>query len=1602
MKITARPFLRCLTVLAVALAGLAANAAAAYAVGAPSFSALPAAGPGGQYPYGFSITVTSNPNSNTGGNNINCIQSVNGGGWYNVGGSVYANGSYVTDTWSVTIPGLHQVYCTAQGANGSTAQTGSPGAPAISFVYDPTVPTVWANLSGGSGANGWYNSAPGVYESDAGDGVYGGWIPWKWCNPVYNQGANTETCYAETAAGNVGAGSTTVYYDTVPPSVWTNISGGSERNGWYSSPPAISPGAWDGTSGVWYDSCTGLSNGINYVTCSATDVAGNSATDAATQINLDTTEPSVAYNSGPLANVWYTHGSLPSMAVVGSTTGGSGVAYLTCNGDGLPTNYTIAGASGTIPAADLNQGAGQISCTSTSGAGLTSSAATRAVNIDDTVPTVAFNTTESASAWYTHSSLPSITVNGSTTGGSGVAHLACNGDGLPSNYTITGASGTIPLADLNQGAGQITCSSTSGASVTSTTAKVTVNVDDTVPSVAFSTTGTASLWYTHNNLPTISLNASTTGGSGIDHITCNGDGLPSNYTITGASGALPTADLDQGAGQLTCSSTSGAGVTSSTATRAVNIDDTVPTVAFSSSASSSVWYSSASAIPTVSVTSTSGPSGIAAITCDAPDATNVLTAASGTLDLSTLRNGADAITCTPATPAGVTGSPVSLQVNLDAQTPTLTFAGRATQTKWYAAVAAIPELDTDAVTGPSGVGSIDCAGDGIASQSAASRGAAVNLTGLRPGTGAVTCTATSVSGLTSRPQTFTLNLDGAGPSAAWRTSQSQRTWYPSTASVPALNVDATAGGASGVDHITCRGDGITGNATISGASGTVQPAGFANGANTISCVPTSGAGVDGAAITRTVLVDSTHPAIALSGTDDSAWYPAAQTVTADASADTNPSGVQSIGCAVDQNAATVTDGTSATQVVSGDGVHAVTCQALSGAGVQGVPATATVKIDTQTPTVTQTVVPAGPSDPAGTVRVLVTAAEANPLSGIASTSCSLDQQTPTVAQGNKQTVAITSAGSHTLTCTATTQAGVTSGGSTQTYTVDSDPGQFSLQYGAVPSAWQAAAVTVPVQLTGATAHNYSSLTCTLNGASPTTINGTSGTVAVTASGSQQVACYATGQNGANTAAVAQTVKIDKQTPTASWSTSGTATGEQVTLIGSEPTPLSGIASESCSLDGGSAQTATAADLTIAVNGNGSHHLACTITTAAGVAANVTYTANVAVPVPAPVTVSAPDPSRWYHATQTIVLGIPTGGPAVASVLCTQGGVSTTYAVTGSTVTVSASASGQDVRCVDVDASGTQSAPVDFPVRIDTGSPTGYFVQTGPTQAVASIANPGASAIQSVTMQYRIGTGPWVTLPGSYDASSGEIAAALPSALEQPGVQYTLQAIAVNAAGGRAVINTMQDGTPATGSAPDPDAGAAVSGGLYLGTVPPGGRVRVMKLVPATRTVKVKVGGRTLAHTERVYKTVTKLATAAGRTVTRRVKVPVMRKTYVWQINTATLAQILTVDYGQTVSLAGTLTLASGQVAGQTATVVQQIGGRLAPITATTNAEGTFNVTLPVGASRTVTYTIDGVSHTVTLRVRAKRARHHKRHRASSNAHGRQRGISPSAAARSAS
>lgn len=982
----------------------------------------------------------------------------------------------------------------------------------------------------------------------------------------------------------------------------------------------------------------------------------------------------------------------------------------------------------------------------------------------------------------------------------------------------------------------------------------------------------------------------------------------------------------------------------------VNVDNTVPTATWASTSSS--WTTHTSETLQITV----GPSGLGSVTCTNNGTPDTATPQSGnpssgagTYDykVATSTQGTNAPSCSVANgdTDPLTAQTAAQTYQVDSAAPTVSFTGTASQTNWYSASSAVPTLGTAATVGQSGLASYACSGDGIGNQTfGATAGGQLDLSSANQGTGTITCTVTSVVGTTATA-TFSLNIDSTVPTVAWGTTEDESTWYPSAASVPAIGVNGSTTGASGVDHITCSGDGLTGNVKLNGSSGTPDTSQLPNGSDTITCVAVSGAGVSSSTISRTIQVDNSTPAIALTGTDQNTWYSGDQTVTADASADSNPSGIQSVSCSVDGGTATVTSGATAAQAVSGDGSHTVTCRPLSGAGVAGPAESTTVKIDSQTPTVALAIVPAPATAPTGTVAVQVTASEANNVSGIASTSCSLDSQSATTVNGSHQTVLISTGGNHSLDCTGLTNAGVSSADATATYSVTTDPGMYSLQYGAVSTAWQSSAVSVPIQLAGATANNYSSLICAVNNGAPTTINGTSGDVTVTGSGNDKIDCYATANNGAETAAVEQMVHIDSQKPSGAWSIATNATGDIVTLTGSEQTPLSGIAAESCTVDNGATQSANAATLRINVVGNGHHQIACTITTGAGVTAAVNDGVTVSVPVTAPIANSTPDPGRWYQTAQSIVIGIPTTGPTVASVVCTQAGVSTTYPVVGATVNVPVAAPGGDVQCYDVDSTGAQSAPVTFPVHIDDQAPTGYFIQAGTTQATATITDgPDGSGVHTVTVQYQIDGGQWVTIPGSYDTTTGQITVTLPTALQQPGVSYALRALAVDYAGNSSVVNTMKDGSPANSTAPDPYAGAAVTGGLYVGTVPPGSQMRVVKI---TRVHKVVI--KTIGTTRR------------RRTIT------VTRKRWVTAINRAKLANTLTASYGQPVSLTGTLTLADGQVAHQPVTIVQQAGKTIKRSTAYTNASGVFNVKLARGGTRTITYTVAGVSQTVTLR-----------------------------------
>ncbi|MFC5730798.1 MULTISPECIES: PxKF domain-containing protein [Nocardioides] len=137
-------------------------------------------------------------------------------------------------------------------------------------------------------------------------------------------GQQTATC-DYTDAGGLHADTATAVYtivDTGAPTISHSLSpsGGPNANGWYKQGVTVTFDCSDSGSGIASCLADGesgtskvLSEGANQsVTGTATDWAGNTATDTASGINIDTTAPSVALSGGPAAGGSYYYGSAPA------------------------------------------------------------------------------------------------------------------------------------------------------------------------------------------------------------------------------------------------------------------------------------------------------------------------------------------------------------------------------------------------------------------------------------------------------------------------------------------------------------------------------------------------------------------------------------------------------------------------------------------------------------------------------------------------------------------------------------------------------------------------------------------------------------------------------------------------------------------------------------------------------------------------------------------------------------------------------------------------------------------------------------------------------------------------------------------------------------------------------------------------------------------------------------------------------------------------------------------------------------------------------------------------------------------------------------------
>ena len=204
--------------------------------------------------------------------------------------SISAEGAHTVEFWSVDKAG-----------NVEAAKT-------VQVRIDKTPPAINHGQSPAANANGWNNGAVTVTFtcSDTQSGVASCTGP----QTVTTEGKDQPV--PGTAVDNAGNQTTdpaTVSIDKTGPTIHAGADRAANANGWYAADVTVGFSCSDALSGI--DACpaskTVAEGADQHVSASATDAAGNSASDGLTGISVDKTAPSLdgAATTAPNGDGWY-------------------------------------------------------------------------------------------------------------------------------------------------------------------------------------------------------------------------------------------------------------------------------------------------------------------------------------------------------------------------------------------------------------------------------------------------------------------------------------------------------------------------------------------------------------------------------------------------------------------------------------------------------------------------------------------------------------------------------------------------------------------------------------------------------------------------------------------------------------------------------------------------------------------------------------------------------------------------------------------------------------------------------------------------------------------------------------------------------------------------------------------------------------------------------------------------------------------------------------------------------------------------------------------------------------------------------------------------
>ncbi len=344
--------------------------------------------------------------------------------------------------------------------------------------------------------------------------------------------------------------------------------------------------AADGTWSV--TPTTPLADGVNTITVTATDPAGNVSAPTALPITIDTTVP--AAPTAALATVSDTGTLGDSLTkdntptVQGTGAPGDTITIKDAAGNVIATALVDANGNWSATTTTLPDGLNTLSVTATDPAGNTGPAVALPLTIDTSAPAAPAAVLDPASDSSTKldgiTSDATPTISGTGTNGDTITVTFPGGE-VKTVTVVNGVWSVTPTNPLLDGLNNISVTATDPAGNTSPATTVPVTIDTTPPAAPLADVAAASDTGASNTDNITSDTTPTISGAGVagDTITVTFPGGEVKTAVVAADGTwsvTPTTALGTGLNNITVTATDPAGNTSAATTVPVTIDTTAP------------------------------------------------------------------------------------------------------------------------------------------------------------------------------------------------------------------------------------------------------------------------------------------------------------------------------------------------------------------------------------------------------------------------------------------------------------------------------------------------------------------------------------------------------------------------------------------------------------------------------------------------------------------------------------------------------------------------------------------------------------------------------------------------------------------------------------------------------------------------------------------------------------------------------------------------------------------------------------------------------------------------------------------------------------------